>query len=428
MSRKSHAVKRRRDPLRAFSRLARVPADLDSVTERGTENPEREAGLRKGSAEALWQRLRELYATGVQPGLQLCVRHRGKVVLNRAIGYARGAEPGAAGKLVPMRVDTPINLFSAAKAVTAMLVHKLQELGKLDIDDAVAAYIPGFERHGKGAITVRQVLTHRAGLQRLPVLASEDALGLLADPAAIAEMIADLKPAKIGGAPAYHAVSGGFILAEVMRRATGREPRALLDELLKKPLGARWLDFGVAPQDAAKVAHNMDTGFAPGPIGWQLANILGVPLPTAVRLSNDPRFLTALVPSANVIATAHDVAAFYQCLVDEGRFGGHRVFEADTVRRAVAPDRAGASIDRVIGIPIRYSPGFMVGHRGLGLYGWNRTSTFGHLGLSSTFTWARPDTGTAVALITNGKPILGPHLREMVAVFTSLNAFCENKI
>lgn len=415
--------------LARLSRLSKVPRDLDRVTDRGPETPEQQVGLRRGSAEALWHRLRQLYATGVQPGLQLCVRHGGEVVLNRAIGHARGAEPGSDhADPEPMRIDTPINLFSAAKAVNAMLVHKLAELGHFRMDDRVAQYVPGFERHGKNRITIRQVLTHRAGLQRLPILAREDALDVLADPKAVLELILDLVPARIGGAPAYHAVTGGFVLAEVMRRATGREPRALLTELIKQPLGAGWLDFGVAAADVDRVARNADTGFMPRPLAWQMANILGVPFGLAVELSNDPRFLTAVVPSANVISTAQDMAAFYQCLVDQGRFGGRRVFEPATVRRALAPDRPGATIDRVIGIPVRYSPGFMVGHRGLSLYGWNRQSTFGHLGLSSTFTWARRDTGTAVALITNGKPILGPHLRQMVGVFTGLNAFCENKL
>lgn len=419
------------NPLKRFSRLAEVPADLASVTDLGIEVPEGEARLRRGSVQALWSRLEALYRTGVQPGLQLCIRHRGKIVLNRALGHARGNEPGRRCHIpAPMRVATPINLFSAGKAVTAMLVHKLQELGHFNIDDRVAEYIPGFDRNGKQRITIRQLLTHRAGVPHLPKLATLGFdLDLLSSTARVQELILDLKPhAEIGGVPAYHALSGGFILAEVIRRATKQDPRELLKTLIKDPLGAEWLDFGVQPEDVDKVALNAETGVLPQPIAWQMSRILGAPYSKAIEMSNDPRFLAAVVPSGNVITTAQDIASFYQCLLDGGRFDGRQVFAADTVQRAITPDRRHASLDRTIGIPIRYSPGFMVGHRGLGLYGWNRRSTFGHLGLSSTLTWARPDTGTVVALVTNGKPVLGPHLKEMLLLFAGLNAFCENQI
>ena len=53
---------------------------------------------------------------------------------------------------------------------------------------------------------------------------------------------------------------------------------------------------------------------------------LGAPWSRLLRMSNDPRFLTASVPSGNVIVTARDVAAFYQCLLDGGTLDGTRVF------------------------------------------------------------------------------------------------------
>lgn len=419
------------NPLKRFSRLVHVPQNIHSVTEIGAEAGEDEAGLRPGSVHALWAKAQDLYRSGVQPGLQLCIRHNGVVVLNRAIGHARGNEPGSRhDSPVPMTLRTPINLFSGAKAVTAMLVHKLVELGHFGIDDRVAAHVPGFERHGKGDITIRQLLTHRAGLPHLPrVSANGVNLSLLSDAEATLEMMLDLKPhAKIGGSPAYHALTGGFVLAEIMRRTTGKEPRTLLDEFLKRPLGLEWFDFGVKSEDLGKVAINAATGMLPQPIAWQMARILGAAYDDAIEMSNDARFLTAVIPSGNVITTATDVATFYQCLLNGGRVNGKQVFAPETVQRAIEPDRSSASIDRTIGIPLRYSPGFMVGHRGLGLYGWNRASTFGHLGLSSTLTWARPDTATVVALVTNGKPVLGPHLKAMLAMLSGLNAFCENRI
>lgn len=420
-------------PLNSLSRwssLSRVPDSIAAVTQTGREATDSEVGLKRGTRAALWRRVEALYRTGVQPGLQLCVRHHGQVVLNRSLGYARGNEPHSRELLpVPMRIDTPINLFSAGKAVSAMLMHKLEEIGALRINDRVADHIPGFERHGKGGITLRQVLTHRAGLARLPRTLSKDSdLNALLHPDFILEMMLDAHPEKIGGAPAYHAISGGFIFAEVMRRATGEEPRTLLEKYIKQPLGARWLDFGVSEKDVELVAANAYTGFLPQPLRWHLGQVVGAPFDQAVEASNDPGFLKAIVPSGNVIATAADVAHFYQCLLDDGRWEGNSVFAPDTVRKALVPDLTSATIDRVIGIPLRYSAGFMLGHGGIGLYGWNQRHTFGHLGLSSTFTWSRRDTGTVVAFITTGKPVLGPHMLELLALLSGFNALAENRL
>lgn len=419
-------------PLGKLSKLSPVHRQPDMQEDRGVETAETEVGLKAGTVDALWERMRALYATGVQPGLQLSISHQGQVVMDRAIGHARGNAPQDAGEVVAMRCDTPVNLFSAAKSVTAMLVHKLEELGYFNINDTVAKHLPGFKRHGKETITIRQVLTHRAGLTKLPDSSGGFAeLDLLDDPAVVREMVLDLKPhGRIGGPPAYHAVTGGFVLAELMQEVTGQNPRALLEQYIKQPLGLRWLDFGAQPKDLDKVALNAETGWIPRPIAWHLGRVVGAPFDAAIHVSNDARFLSAVIPSANVLSTARDMAHFYQCLLNGGQWQGRQVFEASTVRQAIAPDTPSAMpvIDRVIGIPIRYSPGFMLGHKGIGLYGWNRTRTFGHFGFTSTLTWARPDTGTAVALLTNGKPILGPHVAEMIGMFRALNAFCENRL
>lgn len=80
---------------------------------------------------------------------QACVIADGEVIFDRSFGC---------------RPDPLFLLFSAGKPFTAVLVHLLAERGRLRLDDPVARYWPEFSRHGKGAITVRQVLQHRSGL------------------------------------------------------------------------------------------------------------------------------------------------------------------------------------------------------------------------------------------------------------------------
>src|SRR4029453_8962822 len=103
---------------------------------------------------------------------------------------------------------------------------------------------------------------------------------------------------------AYHAISGGFILAEIVRRVTGKSIRTVLKQEILQPLGLRWTNYGVAPRDVPKVALAYFTGppLLP-PLSNLLERALGVPMHRAIALSNDPRFLTAVVPPGNAVRT-----------------------------------------------------------------------------------------------------------------------------
>jgi CubicO group peptidase (beta-lactamase class C family) len=384
-----------------------VANDLDKVTVRGDEAGSPEA------ADALWERVESLYRTGMHPGIQVCIRHKGDVVLNRAIGHARGVRPGHRfdpDQAVPMELDTPINLFSAAKAVTGMVMHKLEEMGALSLDDRVSDYVPDFAEHGKGDITLHQVLSHRAGIPTLPREAFD--LDNLTDPDWMEGMLCDLKPSGVvGGSPAYHAVVGGFVMEVVVQHATGRSLRDVLDEEIRQPLGLEWLNYGVDPEDVDLVAHNVETGFPLIlPLEMMMRRALGTRWGHVLHLSNDPRFLAAVIPSGNAITTARDIAAFYQCLLNGGELDGPRVFEEETITDALEHRDEGTPIDRMLAVPMRYSSGFMLGNEQVSLYGYDHPRAFGHVGMSNLFTWADPDRELVVALLTTGKPVLGTHL------------------
>lgn len=400
-------------------RRCSVPADLETITVRGDERGS------EGEADAIWSLVEDVYRSGMHPAIQVCIRQHGEVIVDRAIGHARGNLPGRRfdhRRAVPLTLETPINLFSAAKAVSAMAIHKLEEVGAIALDDPVAAHLPGFERHGKGDITIRHVLTHRASIATLPSDSFD--LDLLVDHDRVEEMLRDLRPSGTpGGAPAYHAVTGGLVLEAVTRRATGRSLRDVLRTEIKEPLGLGWLDLGVAADQVELVAQNVETGLPPGPvIGPLMKRVLGESWGPVLRMSNDDRFLTGVIPSANVIVTARDIASFYQCLMNGGALDGTRVFEERTVANAVSADRTGMEIDRMLGLPMRYGTGFMLGTESISLYGWNRPRAFGHVGMSNLFTWADPDRYLVVALLTTGKPVIGGHLPALVRLMGGIYA------
>src|SRR5262245_5095063 len=121
---------RREEALEWLARLplpghlrCRIPGDLDAVTDVGWEDPGG-SDVARERIEAVWQRVLALYRTGVHPALQICIRRDGCVVLHRAIGHARGNAPHdpPGAPRVPLRTANPFNIFSASKALTAMLI------------------------------------------------------------------------------------------------------------------------------------------------------------------------------------------------------------------------------------------------------------------------------------------------------------------
>jgi CubicO group peptidase (beta-lactamase class C family) len=399
----------------------RIPEDTESVTSVGDEDP----GASDVPADhvlRVWRRIEALYRAGLHPALQVCIRRQGEVVLHRCIGHARGNEPGAtseSGKVVAT-TETPFDIFSASKAITAMLIHKLDDEGVLHLEDRVCEFIPEFARHGKDRITIRHLLTHRAGIPNLPPDAID--LDLLSKPERVVEILCDARPrTRPGQLLAYHAVTGGFVLGEVVRRATGEDIRTALVKRVCDPLGFRWMRYGVAAEDLPLVARDTITGPpVPPPISNLLRNALGVSLKEVVDLANDPRFLTGIIPSANIVTTAEELCAFYQCLLDEGELSGVRVFAARTVRRATA-EITYLGIDFTLGLPLRYGLGFMLGSEYASLFGWDSPTAFGHVGFTNSFSWADPERRLSVALLTNGKPVLSLHAIRLVQLMGEMN-------
>jgi len=395
------------DPLRRID----LPRDFESVTTiAGEEDPE-PLGINSETLERIWDAAQDLYRARVHPALQLCLRRHGRVVLDRAIGHAKGNgpfDPPEAEKVL-VTPKVPFCLFSASKAMTAMVVHLLSDRGALDIDDRVADYIPEYAVHGKQDTTIGHVLAHRAGVPSLPrALLDIDRAG---DREFIIGEIAKAKPfVRPGALLAYHAVSGGFILGEIVHRVTGKPIREVLAGEMLEPLGFRWGNYGVREEDVAKVGLNYLTGppVLP-PFSNLVARVLGMPIQEAVELSNDPRFLMAVLPSANVITTANELSRFFEIFRAGGELDGKRVMSPATIRRALT-EQSRLEIDLSLGFPTRFSYGLMLGAKVISLFGLDTDRAFGHLGLINIMGWADPERGISGGLITSGKALVYPEV------------------
>lgn len=400
------------DPLRRIA----VPRDLEPLVTRGEEVDPAEAGMTRDGVERIWRAALGLYRTGVHPAVALCVRRHGAVVLDRSVGHARGNAPGETGQeRVLATPATPHVIFSASKAVTATVVHLLDERGLLHGDDLVCEYVPEYGTHGKHRITIDHVLSHRAGVPNLPASALD--LDRVFDREFLLRTLCDARPAtRPGRLLSYHAISGGFILAEVVRRVTGKEIGEVLRDEILDPLGFRWGGYGVAEADLRLVARAAPTG-TPSlpPLSTILTRALGVPPDEVTRLSNDPRTLSGTIPSANVVTTANELSRFFDLLRAGGELDGTRVLGPRTVRRAVV-ERSYREFDLTLGAPLRHASGYMLGARAVSLFGPDTEHAFGHLGFTNVLGWADPQRELSVGLIPSGKPTLHGHLGDLWAL------------
>ncbi|MBU6281609.1 beta-lactamase family protein [bacterium] len=405
----------------------RVPASLREVTRvrEGAEVEPRSVGVEPEAIPWIWRAVRGLYRSGAHPAIALCLRRQGRVLLDRSIGHQSGNAPGAPREAVKVVAtpDTPFCALSASKPVTAMVMHLLDERRAIHLDDRVCDYIPDFARHGKHSITIRHLLSHRAGVPNPPANAMDPAL--LAQPARIVELLCDEKPVSRPGARlAYHAITSGFLLAEVARVATGRDLQTLLREEIREPLGLRGLAYGVAPEDLGRVAENAFTGTPVlPPIAGMFRRVLGLDFERVVEVSNDPRFLSGVLPSANVVATADEACRFMEMLRRGGELDGVRLFDPRTIVRATS-EVSWLEPDANLVLPIRYGLGFMLGAEWFSLYGPFTPHAFGHIGFTNVVVWADPERELSAALMTSGKPLVYPEFVWLFEILRRIGAAC----
>ncbi len=299
----------------------------------------------------------------------------------------------------PWQEDTLVLVFSATKGVTSICVHRLAERGEIDLDAPIADAWPEFAARGKGAITARDVLSHRAGLAAVD---GELTLAqvLAWDPvvAAIAAQQPNWEP---GTAHGYHARSFGWILGELVRRTTGRSLGTWLADEIAKPLG---LDVFVGLPERL---HGRTARILPPEGGSdRVAEILGSTSLTARVMNgpselfhydemwNRPDLLAAEMPSSNGVADARSLARLYAATI--GSVDGIRLLSPSTLEAACRPHSDGP--DRVILLPSRFGAGFGLPPFLSPACG---ARAFGHSGAGGSLAFADPDAGIGFGYVMN---------------------------
>ncbi|GAB3315757.1 serine hydrolase domain-containing protein [Haloplanus salinarum] len=332
-------------------------------------------------------------ATGLHHGAQLAVYDGTDLVLDLATGTVGPDGP----ETTPDRRHV---LFSCTKPYAGICLHHLVERGRLAYDDPVRDHWPGFADPGteKATATVRHVLSHQAGLPYGPLDDDPDRWTDWAD--AVAAMEALDTRFRPGSTAAYHALTYGFLVGELVRRVGGQPVDAYAREHVFEPLSMVDTSIGLPdgdPDDVATLA-----GFEPGERCRDVGVGLEGSAAEAAALFNRESIRRAVVPAATGVGTARDMARFYACLVNGGTLDGTRLLSTDTVETATSV-HADVETDGTMGVPRRYALGFERAGTAWDKYGTLAPgTTFGHGGLGSIVGWGDPDSGVAMAYVTNG--------------------------
>ena len=168
-------------------------------------------------------------ASGDEVGVQVAVVEHGRVVVDAVSGSADSGQSEAVGS------DTLFWAASTAKGVASAVGHVLVERGELAYDMRAVEVWPEFGAHGKDRVTLRHVLLHTAGVPTPPY---DTTVGQLCDWEHMCAVLAKAEPwwepdSRFG----YHAKTFGFLLGEIVRRATGRTLSWWLREVVTVPLG-----------------------------------------------------------------------------------------------------------------------------------------------------------------------------------------------
>ena len=343
-------------------------------------------------------------------GAAVCVYHRGAPVVDIWAGVqdSRGT---------PWRHETTALSFSTTKGVTSTALHRLADRGLVEYDAPVAEYWPEFAANGKESITVRHVLCHEAGMYRLR--GRIDHARRMLDWELMCRTLAEGEPAHPPGAlNAYHGLTFGWIVGEIIQRVSGMPFGDFIDKELAEPLGVDGLQIGVAADQKERVAEllggSLGRASSARPaqesrvLQWsgRAASLLRLPfnpqrtadalvVPGVMNLFFSPEAVDAPIPAANGTFTARSLARLYAMLAGDGELDGKRLLSTHTVMQAT--EIQNTRLDGVVPFPMRWRLGYHLAATTRGIL----RSGFGHFGYGGSGAWAEPERALAVAMVTN---------------------------
>lgn len=298
--------------------------------------------------------------------------------------------------------DSATMVFSATKGMASTVIHRLADRGLIDYEAPVAEYWPAFAANGKGGVTVRDLMRHRAGLSQLNGASGTD----LMDHLLMEDRMAAAPMGWLRGRPAYHALTYGWLMSGLARAVTGRGMRELFRTELARPLDTDGFHLGRPPANAAtqpaqiigpqsRLQNPIFNAIAPRIAALPFSGGFGSMYFPGVKatVQGDTSMLDGEIPAANGVSTARALARMYGAIANGGQIDGTRFLSAELVAKLTAP--RSLHPDGSLFLPLSFN----LGYHGLPFGG--ILPGFGHVGLGGSLGWADPATGLSFGFVHN---------------------------
>ncbi len=287
----------------------------------------------------------------------------------------------------------------------------------LDYDVPVATYWPEFAAAGKDTITLRHLLTHQAGLHDVRAIAgsAEDLINW----EHMTKLLAEAEPKwDIGTRSAYHALTYGYLVGEVIRRVTGLTVNEALQREIVEPLGIGGMYIGAPAGVRGDIAEQLVDPKAVARL-FKMTKTLAkaksfqpmyeaLVVDDMLDVATTDRIHDGEIPAANGVFTARSLARMYAALATPGDFDGPPLVSAETLAEATriqttlganGDGRSGVKVGRDAGVG--FNMRWRLGYHLVGTTKGVLPKAFGHFGFGGSGAWGDPESGLAIAMILN---------------------------
>ncbi|WP_140984048.1 serine hydrolase domain-containing protein [Asticcacaulis tiandongensis] len=329
-------------------------------------------------------------------GARFTVVQDGEVILD-----VWGGQTSRKADAAPFTDKTLTPIFSSTKAITALMIARLVDQGRLDYNAPVSGIWPEFSQAGKDAITLGQLISHQGGLSGFspPI----DPTTWFDVDATLDALCAQAPLWTPGEGSGYHPITVGYLMGEIFRRADGRSLGTALREDIAQPFGLD-LMIGTPDSEAHRIAEMQKPTAAPnlGTIdAIKKAAFFDKGSSPAGKGNEDWRRME--IPSTNGHATAEALAKYMNIIATGGVIGGTRVISEATLTEASRERTYGP--DKVLPFTLSWAAGFLR-NRGIDIYGPNENAV-GHSGWGGSCLFADPERKLSAAYVmTRQSPYL----------------------
>jgi CubicO group peptidase (beta-lactamase class C family) len=251
----------------------------------------------------------ESVESGRIPLAEVVVGRHGTIV-----GRGSWVNPSVAARGLAIRPDTAYYLGSFTKIFVATLVMQQVERGTVMLERPVSRYVPEFGQRGKGSVKVRHLLCHASGLPdslSVPDTHVGPASGFL-------EEICRQPLVFAPGTRGSYCTWGFVVLAEILRRVTGKSLEELGRAELFAPLGMADTQFGFDPALEPRIVPIFGAGLVQHSV-------------------QTPELLAMVRGDTGAYSSARDLAVFCHMMLNGGRYGGVQALSPVSVQRMVEP-------------------------------------------------------------------------------------------